>query len=169
MVKTIFSFIGGFAVGFLIVWSWNAYTDRPALDVPAEATAPANLIVQESKAPDAIVSGNIESTAESTNIEVRDQIAGERVAVASATLSSDGWIVIHEENNGLIGNALGAVRRNAGTYQNIEVPLLRSTIANLRYWVVLYSDNGDKQFSLRDDFPLRDNAEYPITRSFLVQ
>lgn len=169
MMKTILSFIGGFVIGFLIVWAWNTYMGRSNLDVPATTTAPDGIVAQESGASGAVTNESVEEAVESTNIDVRDQLAGERTNVAAVTLSVDGWIVVHEENNSLVGNALGAVRRDAGAHQSVEIPLLRATEAGSRYWIVLYSDNGDRLFGLEEDFPLRDEAGNPITKSFMAQ
>jgi hypothetical protein len=166
MTNTLLSFIGGFILGFLVIWGWNTYADRSNLTVPGETTAPSERAVQEATATGTATNERTEETAAPTRIDVRDQRAGERVTIAAATLTVDGWIVIHEENSGLVGNALGAVRRDTGTYQDVEIPLLRATRAGSRYWVILYSDNGDRQFGLGEDFPLRNQNDDPITKSF---
>lgn len=88
-------------------------------------------------------------------LAIQDQPAGSTVTVASASLAQNGWIVVHEEIlDGVIGNALGATRKDAGMYTNVTVELLRPTEAGRRYWATIYTDNGDKIFSLRDDTPV---------------
>jgi len=94
-------------------------------------------------------------TAGAQALAIQDQPAGGGVIVASASLAQNGWIVVHEEIlDGVIGNALGAARKDAGVYTNITIELLRPTEAGRRYWATIYTDNGDKIFSLRDDTPV---------------
>lgn len=173
MTKTIVNFIGGFLIGLVVVWLWQTYAAQSPRDVESQNSAPNGLVAEDSteniSGEDAIANESVETTPESTRISVNDQPAGERVTVASVTLERDGWVVVHEENNGFIGNALGAARLDAGTHANIFIPTLRTTLANGRYWIVLYSDNGDRQFNLRDDFPLRDSNNNPVTASFQTQ
>jgi len=173
MTKTIGSLLGGFIVGILIIWAWNVYSNRtPALDVPAETTVPSDVAVLENGAnlnTEAVINESIETVPELSTIDIRDQLSGNVVNIAAVTLELDGWIVVHEERDGVLANALGAARRDAGTHENITIPLLRNTEAEGTYWIVLYSDNGDRQFNLTDDFPLRNNDGNPFTRSFNTQ
>ena len=179
ITKTAFSFIGGFIIGLILILIWNAVMNKSATDVPGESTTPDIEITDETAMDgdammtdengDSVLNESAENTPESTSITAHSQTAGDSVMVANATLDTDGWIVIHEERDTRISNALGAVRRDAGTYTNVTVPLLRPTNAGSRYWVVLYSDNGDREFSLADDTPLRDANNDPITSSFEAQ
>lgn len=169
MIKTALSFIGGFLFGFVIIWGWNAYQERTdRIDVPPADAAPAR-VARDASTTRALINESIDSIVESNVISVTTQPSGDTVLVDAATLEADGWIVVHEEKNGLIGNALGAVRRDAGAYRAVEVPLLRATLPNARYWVVLYRDNGDRQFQFSDDTPLRDSAGTTIMKSFYTQ
>jgi len=179
MTKTVLSLLGGFIVGILIIWGWNTYSERTsARDISATTTTPTNLIADTGDTSDSeldttaieetstIINTDVVTAVESSHIGVRDQAFGSMVNVASVTLETDGWIVVHEEQNGFIANALGAKRRDAGQHSNLMIPLLRDTVENSRYWIVLYTDDGDRQFNLQTDFPLRDSEETPITSSF---
>ena len=175
MTKTILSLIAGFIVGILIIWGWNTYSNQsPNREVSATTTSPSNLnaststpvVVSDSGA---ITSTKVEFATESSNISVANQPSGSTVSITSFTLETDGWAVVHEEKNGFIANALGAVRRDEGQYTNITIPLLRDTQSDSRYWIVLYSDNGDRQFNLQTDSPLKDSLDSPITSSFKTQ
>ena len=64
-----------------------------------------------------------------------------------ATLVQVGWIAVRDSN----GRTLGAGRLEAGTYANVEVPLLRATRAGERYQVLIYVDDGDRIFDLHED------------------
>lgn len=80
-------------------------------------------------------------------VTVRDQAAGTSVSVASVTLNQMGWVAVRDEN----GRVLGAARFDAGTWNNVSVPLLRATAATSSYQVLLYADDGDKQYDLHKD------------------
>ena len=105
---------------------------------------------------------------ENNSIAVLDQLPGERVLLSGVSLENDGWVVIHEEVNGALGNALGAQRFDAGVREKGYVKLLRNTEANQTYHALLYDDNGDKEFNLEDDRPLRDSLGEFIESVFKV-
>lgn len=173
--KTVLGFVGGFIIGALIIWGWSVFHNRPRLDVPAQTTAPTDVSTDETASADAATDTTKEITntdttqlTESAHIVVTDQAAGATVHVDELSLALDGWAVVHEEQGGYIGNALGAMRRDAGSYTDLTVSLLRNTEPATRYWVVLYSDNGDRLFNLHDDFPIRDANSNPIISSFMT-
>jgi len=175
MIKIALSFLGGFVVGILIIWGWNAYTNKTYVkDIKPTTTIPENMVATTTKDSKDTTTGNSSSITKVetknivpvANITVANQPSGNTVKVADVTLKKDGWIVVHEERNGLIANALGAVRKNAGKYKNITVPLLRNTVKNERYWIVLYSDNGDHQFNLKNDLPVKNADGRTIMNSF---
>ncbi len=114
------------------------------------------------KKPDAVaVSG--------TNaVSVDDQPAGVLVSVTMLTLSQPGWIAVREVIDGVSGNILGAHRYDPGLYL-AEVELLRPTVAGHTYRAELFIDNGDKQFDLATDAPIKNDAGIPIADSFIVQ
>ena len=80
-------------------------------------------------------------------VTVRDQAAGTSVSVASVTLNEMGWVAIRDEN----GRVLGAARFEAGTWNDVAVPLLRATAAGSSYQVLLYVDDGDREYDLHKD------------------
>lgn len=99
-------------------------------------------------------------------ILTRDQMAGSTVVVESASLPIAGWVVVHEMNGGHVGNALGAARRDAGVHTAIVVELLRDTATSSPYAVILYEDNGDKEFQLRTDLPIVSAQGDPLIATF---
>lgn len=190
MIKTASGFAGGFILGIIIIWSWNTYADRSQTqDIAGTTTVPENLVAVGSAEqnditsflqsnPDATYEDYLQSfnqidsdtqSSNASNVIVTNQPYGSAVKVNAVSLESDGWIVVHEEKDGLITNALGAARRDSGLQKNIVIPLLRDTTQGARYWIVLYADNGDRQFDLKTDFPLRDSTNNPITTSFKAQ
>jgi len=162
MTKLISSFVGGVLVGVLIILGWNSYVNKSNIEAPAVESAPESV----SHVERTVLEDSPEDVVESSVIDVRDQAAGGVVVISSIELMEDGWISIHEENKDFIGNALGAVRRDAGTHTSVSIPLLRETLTGQTYWVVIYSDSGDSQFSLKDDFPVRDSSNNPVISSF---
>lgn len=86
-----------------------------------------------------------------------DQPAGSSVRVTDVSLPPEGaWVVVHEIGpNAVFLNALGAHRYDTHVREGV-VQLLRPTEPGRQYAVVLYRDNGDRQFSLEEDFPLLD-------------
>lgn len=81
------------------------------------------------------------------SVDVEDQSAGMSVKVKSATFAQASWIAVRDVD----GRTLGAGRFEAGTYSDIEVPLLRATTAGERYQVLIYVDDGDREFDLHKD------------------
>lgn len=88
------------------------------------------------------------------SVSAKDQAPGMSVAIESVTLAQTGWVAIRDDN----GRVLGAARFDAGTYKGVSVPLLRATVANGSYQVLLYADDGDKQFDLHKDILISSEA-----------
>ncbi len=101
-------------------------------------------------------------------VAVDDQKAGDRVEVTMITLSKSGWVAIHEDINGTPGRILGARRYDPGIYLG-EVDLLRPTIAGQTYHAILHLDDGDKQFDLTKDLPIKGEDGKIVEVSFKAQ
>lgn len=80
-------------------------------------------------------------------LTVEDQSAGEQVIVAHATLVRMGWIAVRDSD----GRTLGAGRFEAGEHSSVYVPLLRATEKGQGYQVLIYVDDGDREFDLHED------------------
>jgi|SRR3989344_77819 len=81
------------------------------------------------------------------SIDVVDQGAGMSVKVKAAAFVQMGWIAVRDVD----GRTLGAGRFEPGVHVDVEVPLLRATVPGERYQVLIYVDDGDKQFDLHQD------------------
>lgn len=99
-------------------------------------------------------------------VSVATQAAGTSTMVALVVLDAVGWAVVHEVESGHILNALGAARLDTGEHANVVVELLRGTEPGREYAVVLYVDNGNKEFELRGDLPMIDAGGNPIMQTF---
>ena len=101
-------------------------------------------------------------------VEVNDQLAGDKVEVTMVTLSKAGWVVIHEDDNGASGKVLGARRYEPGIYL-AEVELLRPTESGKMYYAMLHLDDGDKEFNLGKDAPIKGDDGIVVMDSFKAQ
>jgi len=174
--KIIIGFISGFLLGLGLIWGWNNYSSRTTLDIPTTTTTPESTIETANSTTTSGLIGEqldeqkgLEDTMSNEYIAVEKQHAGTVVVVKKCNLTVPGWVVVHEEKNGIITNALGAIRRDPGTCTNTTIPLLRATEAGKRYWVVLYADSGDRLFNLREDFPIRTATGDPIMSPFMTE
>ncbi len=87
---------------------------------------------------------------------VPNQSSGNTVRIDRVEFPEEGgWLVIREDRNGEIGNALGARRFGDGV-QNGTVELLRNTQAGKKYYAIMHRDNGDWKFELSNDQPYQD-------------
>lgn len=73
-------------------------------------------------------------------VVVQSQQAGGLVRVDSVTITRPSWVVVREE-----GWILGAARLDQSATE-VTVPLLRETESGNTYEVVVYVDDGDKEF-----------------------
>ena len=67
------------------------------------------------------------------------------------SLPTKSWIAVADDSNGDIGYILGAQRLPAGVYQNVTVELLRDTVSEMPYHVVVFEDDGDDIFNHKSD------------------
>lgn len=99
-------------------------------------------------------------------ITVNDQFAGFTVSVDKLTLDTDGWVVIHEDIDGKPGAILGASRRDAGTYEKVEIELVRNTEEGSTYYAMLHTDDGDRQFDHTKDLAITAGEGQPVMTAF---
>lgn len=166
MNKQTFKLISVFIIGVIIgggsVWSWfgqSALAPEVKEEAPLEVTEESiigktNTFINQELSKNAA-------------IHVSNQPSGNSVVIDKVTLEEGGWVVIHEGTEGSIGNALGAVRLDAGEHQ-VKVDLLRATVEGVIYRAVLYRDNGDRQFNLDSDFPVIDSTGGPVVTMFVT-
>lgn len=111
----------------------------------------------------------INSVTESKNsITVSDQLAGLVVTVDRVVLAQSGWLVIQEERDGKPASLLGAGRKDAGTYEQVPVELLRNTEEGNIYYAVIYIDDGDRQFDNKKDMPIITRDGNPVMDAFEI-
>lgn len=104
----------------------------------------------------------IPATAHINHVTADPQIsANGTVVVETAYVGSDAWVVIHRDEGGTPGEAIGHTRIRAGGLKtDVTVPVNRAAWtnwSNQTVWVTLHRDQGDSSF---------DPAEDPTYRSF---
>ncbi len=170
MIKIIGHTALGFIIGALVVFGFYFFANKAEAPTPLSEAPVQTGSEGASDTPPLIDMPEVAPSAVAAEyVTVHNQGAGDHVLVAHVQTDNDGWIVVHEENNGVISNALGAARLNAGVHEAVSVPLLRNTTPEQRYWVVLYIDNGDRAFSLATDTPTFDEAGEPIMVPFVTK
>jgi hypothetical protein len=106
--------------------------------------------------------------ASSAYLEINNQIPGEVIIVSKVTMTEGGWVAVHDDNNGIPGNILGAYYLPAGNHKDQIVPLLRGVTDDRSYIVVIHQDNGDRIFDYKIDTPDLDKNGEMITAGFFV-
>jgi len=149
------TFLAGLVVGILSIYLWGQISDSRAdtavLDMHTVDST--NKTQKNDESADATKKGAVQSYGD---IQVVDQVSGGTVQVANVNMPKLGWVVVHEIRDGIIYNALGASLRDAGEHSDIAVYLLRHIVPGAEYAVVLYEDDGDRQFSMASDAPIID-------------
>jgi hypothetical protein len=153
----VIALVAGLLAGFFIGRSWG-YEEEVAEKEKMETAendssvkdfADSQVKIEGSAKTEPVSSGNTTG-----DVTVADQNAGMSVAVKKVTLSDAGWVVVRENTGSGMGNILGALWLPAGTKDDASVELLRGTEAKKNYFVVLYTDNGDKKFNKVTDLPI---------------
>ncbi|PIR45136.1 MAG: hypothetical protein COV10_01270 [Candidatus Vogelbacteria bacterium CG10_big_fil_rev_8_21_14_0_10_51_16] len=139
---------------------------------PNESTAETNdiisatdsdMVVQDSNG--AVVTTVSQETSVTSAVTALDQSAGMSVKTL-VSMDRRGWVVVHEQTNGVPARILGAKPYGPATGE-VRVNLLRGTKAGSVYYVMLHSDDGDiEDFSLSRDLPLLGANGMPIMVMF---
>lgn len=169
--KTLVAFIVGLLIGGMLVWAFSgpdaatpvddedpnpateeagdegeASTDESADDEESDTSADTNNNNTES-APAA------ELSVGEGDISVSNQPAGRTVQLDNATYPvSEGWIGVRDYNNDELGYIKGVVRfsESQGLVPE-EIILQQPTIPGREYAVVIFTEDGDFDFSLAGD------------------
>lgn len=119
-------------------------------------------------------SSNLSATGETPglsgefSVSADDQPDGNSVAITSAKFpASGGWIAVHESREGAPGNVLGAKYYNQGETKNSAVLLLRPTVSGV-YYAIIHFDDGDHQFDLLKDLPVKSASGGMIMARFII-
>jgi hypothetical protein len=158
--KTVVSFIVGLLIGGLLVWAFSGPVEEPkdeeSTDTPKEQVAEDNTNnkggeTEETKTTDVVETEVVKATLPvgEGKISVADQAASLEVKLDSATYPvSEGWVGVRDYSDGKLGGLLGVVRFSE---EPSQIVLQRATKSGNEYAVVVYKENGDRQFNLAED------------------
>ena len=156
------AFLAGVLVGFGSYKIWPGISGEYA-GIRQSDDEGSVFVIEENEDANMAIENEEESKESSGNagasgknvIIVNDQPAGNQVSVALVTLEEGGWVAVHEDRNGKLGNILGAQFFPAGT-QSGAVDLLRAMEEGKMYYAILRGDDGDRQFDFTKDVPFDD-------------
>lgn len=165
--KTIVSFIVGLLIGGLLVWVFSAPTaDNEEVAVEDDTTIEDVVDTDGDNGRDSgtVSASDSNNAAETTpapavlevgdgSVNVSDQPAGMSVALNGAVFPvSEGWIGVRIYNDGNLTNLLGVVRfsESDGLVPDV-ITLQAPTTPGFDYAIVMYTEDGDKNFSLAGD------------------
>lgn len=160
----------GLILGLVLGWFIGrdvSAPDMPARDEQNEESVIGNVEFNGGQVRDALFADSMVSYEGSSAILVNNQGAGSLVTVASVETDVATWVTVREDMNGVVGNILGAARVDAGASNNIVIELLRPTEVGKTYRVVLFRDDGDRQFNHETDSPITYNGVL-VSQSFSV-
>ncbi len=161
IVVAILGVLIGFGIGFLVFGTGNAGSNDEALE-------DADTMMEDEYMADT----HSDTPAEPVTLEtevvlaVEDQNFGDTVAVSALSLDRTSWVVVFEDNEGVPGSILGARIYDAGEFADVDVPLLRGTVADSLYYVKLHSDNGDREFDFTQDVPYQTADAVEVMTTF---
>src|SRR3989338_11517499 len=149
-----------FALGLGSGWLWTK-----KIVAPVDGTKNIETTEAADKTSGQISTGDL---ATSNSILVKDQTAGIEVVVEQVVLTNVAWVVVREDDGaGKPGKILGAQLFDAGISAG-KVELLRGTETGKTYFVMIYSDNGDRAFDPKLDAPILDSVSQPVMSIFKV-
>lgn len=162
--------IAALVIGLLVGFGVGRVSARPTISNETEEQVEEIMVPTKEDLPGAEEEAAKETrpvqiTTDSNFIEVKDQAAGINVFITRVGLTHTGWVAIHEDRDGDLGNILGAKLFETGVSQG-SVPLLRETATKKTYYAVLYADDGDHVFNFKKDPVLAETAGQPILFAF---
>lgn len=158
--KTVVSFIVGLLLGGLLVWAFSGPTPdankvEEKKEEKKEVTEGKTLEIKtdNKKTETEVVKETPKLEVGEGKITILEQTAGKVVKLESATYPvSEGWIGVRDHANDKLGGLLGVVRfsEEQGLVPK-DIILQRETKAGQEYAVVIFKENGDRDFNIAED------------------
>lgn len=154
--KTVVAFVTGLLIGGLLVWVFSSTPETKDMAKEKTETETEQTMQGENKEADiksetSAVKG--EAIIGKGSLTIADQKAGNTVAIEKVEFpSKNGWVVVRDYTDGMVGNVLGAARFGVDDgLVPTSVDLMRGTVAGKSYQVTFFTNDGDKGFSLAED------------------
>jgi hypothetical protein len=161
-VRLLIALVLGILIGLGSFWLWGNRSNS------MNQLAPEGLLDTTTAASStAVEEGDGGLTGSGPAVKIEDQNPGRLVVVYQVSLTKPGWVVIRDNNNGQVGNILGARLFDSGKNSGL-IPLLRATVVDKKYFAVLHNDNGDNIFDPKKDLPIKDSKGIEIMSPFSV-
>ncbi len=163
--KTLVAFVVGLLIGGMLVWAFSGPdADAPTIESDDNDSDKEQVIESGDKE---VVDANEDVEAKGVSetdvvaalqvgkgsVSVPDQKASMSIELDSVTYPvSEGWIGVRQYTNDNLGYILGVVRFSESQgLVPAEIALQRSTTAGKKYAVVIFTEDGDRDFSLSGD------------------
>lgn len=156
VVMLVVGLLLGFGLG---MWFYQD-SSEPVVRIEDFATTTNNIITADitTNTLEPVVIDSETVTAIGVTVDVSNQKAGNFVLVDQVKVDAESWVAVRDWSVAGYGRILGARRVPSGESALVTVDLLRATEAGKTYAVVLYRDNGDKQFDHKTDLLLETNG-----------
>lgn len=100
---------------------------------------------------------------------VEDYSAGKTVNVSVIKLSSPGFAVVHEDDEGKPGDVIGVSDLlSEGEHNDVAISLDRVVESGESIHIVLHADNGDGEFNSANDKAVLNDEGGMVSESYLV-
>lgn len=105
----------------------------------------------------------------SNAIYVADQQPGDIVSISMAVLQTSGYVVIHEDKDGVLGAILGSSKvLTQGQSTDVNISLSRISQDGEILYAMLHVDDGDGVFDLTQDEPVKNDQGNIILMAFNI-
>ncbi len=120
----------------------------------------------EAPAPDDTM---IEEEEITNTVTAPEQAGGSEVFIERATLTDDGYVVIHEDEDGTPGEVIGASDLlPKGEHVNLIIVLDKEVAEGDVLHAMLHKDDGDGVFDPEKDLPITDAGGNPVAAQFSI-
>jgi hypothetical protein len=111
------------------------------------------------------IKATVPTTSPHNALNVQNQTSGKAAMIKSVFMEKQGFVVIHEDNGGMLGNIVGSSNLlNAGETKSVSITM--NLHAGLSHWAALHLDNGDGVFDAKQDPPVKDENGEIIMKIF---
>ena len=156
----------GFGAVVLVLFLLGLFTARDIRHMGAHRSDVPSPLFEDSTLGEEQDRNMPQTGTDSGTLTVVTQTPGLEARVQRMSASRAGWVVVHEVEGGHVVNALGARRIDAGVHEDVAIELLRATEPGREYAVILYADNGNREFEVRGDLPMIDTKGNPLMQTF---